>query len=319
MGDSIETEEDKLEENLLKKFASFNGFVNLDYRQAEALKKEIEKFFKKYGKTTPRLLDVLRILELYEKDYVFKVSEDLYSLALTTVKRLEVTDLENWNYYDIFIADQILTYTESVEVAEKLAYKNFKAIKLFSKEDKVNKLKFNTHFNISHRLLFAEFFEFNTVDDRSMFKNLFKHHTSKALKMCELDGEIAKKYELMVFIKIALWDKDSDEVMKNLSLFKNVATRRNYKILRHEIALFSDFKDFELNDSQMSLFIGDNIRKMRERQNIEVADVSEKLGVTDSHLNAVERGENNLSIHKLLELSKILNTRVDVLCYGKNR
>jgi len=122
-----------------------------------------------------------------------------------------------------------------------------------------------------------------------------------------------------VLIRIALWDKDPDEVVKNLSLLKDMGDRQRYRVMREEVARFVDQVDFYFNEELNSIFVGDNIRRRREQLGITVANLSDELGITESHLNKVERGEGNLSIYKLVEISQLLNISLDDICHGKNR
>ncbi|MCL1925199.1 MAG: helix-turn-helix domain-containing protein [Defluviitaleaceae bacterium] len=320
--DVTSEEEKKLEYSLLKIFSGLGGNFGSEHREFKSLENKIKKYFRDTGGTTPQLLDVLRILDIFEKNYSQADFRDLCFISKPIIQRLNYTHIENWHDYDINIAELVLSYTNTFEEADKFSSKILRAIKQHRSKERANKSKFNIYSNISSRLLYASFFELNEVKKAERYeklKTLFKYNTSEALKICESEGEQARKYELIIFIRIALWDKDTDEVMKSLALLKEVGDKQRYRIMREEVAKYSDHPDFYLNEAQSTIFIGDNIRRTREQQNIAVVDVTEPLNITDSHLNAVERGENNLSIYKLMEVAKILNTTIDVLCYGKNR
>jgi transcriptional regulator with XRE-family HTH domain len=56
-----------------------------------------------------------------------------------------------------------------------------------------------------------------------------------------------------------------------------------------------------------------NIRKIRELKNLTREDVSEKLNMSMSGYGKIERGEVDLTVTKLIEISKILNVSIDFI------
>jgi len=57
--------------------------------------------------------------------------------------------------------------------------------------------------------------------------------------------------------------------------------------------------------------IGHNIRSIRERRGITVANLAELLGISTAFLGLIERGQRGLAVMKLLNVSKVLNCSLE--------
>ncbi len=61
------------------------------------------------------------------------------------------------------------------------------------------------------------------------------------------------------------------------------------------------------------LFLGQNIKKYRNKKQISQADLAEKLDLSTEYICRVERGQKYLSLRKLFELADILEIKVSAL------
>lgn len=62
--------------------------------------------------------------------------------------------------------------------------------------------------------------------------------------------------------------------------------------------------------------VGDNIRRVRQKNNMSQRDLAKKINVTNGNVSQFETGIRELGIMKILEISKYLNTTVDELTKG---
>ena len=61
------------------------------------------------------------------------------------------------------------------------------------------------------------------------------------------------------------------------------------------------------------LFLGQNIKKYRNKKQISQADLAERLDLSTEYICRVERGQKYLSLRKLFELADILGIKVSTL------
>ena len=61
---------------------------------------------------------------------------------------------------------------------------------------------------------------------------------------------------------------------------------------------------------QFLLFLGKNIRKLRERKNISQEEFGELVGVHRTYVGMVERGEKNITIFSLRKFADALGMQV---------
>lgn len=63
-------------------------------------------------------------------------------------------------------------------------------------------------------------------------------------------------------------------------------------------------------NKQFLLFLGKNIRQMRERRNISQEEFGKAVGVHRTYVGMVERGEKNITIFSLRRFAEALGVRV---------
>lgn len=59
--------------------------------------------------------------------------------------------------------------------------------------------------------------------------------------------------------------------------------------------------------------LGDRIREERKKLNLSQTKLSEKIGVSDTYLGAIERGEKSLTLDTLEKISKVFGVSIDYL------
>ena len=70
------------------------------------------------------------------------------------------------------------------------------------------------------------------------------------------------------------------------------------------------FDSYKIVHMSRLLFLGQNIKKYRNKKQISQADLAEKLGLSTEYICRVERGQKYLSLRKLFELADILEIKV---------
>jgi len=60
-------------------------------------------------------------------------------------------------------------------------------------------------------------------------------------------------------------------------------------------------------------YLGENIRNARKNKNLTIETLSELVGISESFLGTVERGESSISIETLVNLCEMLNVSADYL------
>ena len=62
--------------------------------------------------------------------------------------------------------------------------------------------------------------------------------------------------------------------------------------------------------------IGARVRSLRDARNLTQATLAQALGLTQSNVSAMERGDRGVTIHQAVKLAKILGVTVDELLTG---
>lgn len=65
------------------------------------------------------------------------------------------------------------------------------------------------------------------------------------------------------------------------------------------------------SDKNLLTQLGRNIKAERVRKGLTQEVFAEKLGVTREYISRIERGQENMSILKILKLAKCLNTDIN--------
>lgn len=63
--------------------------------------------------------------------------------------------------------------------------------------------------------------------------------------------------------------------------------------------------------------IGQRIRKHRKMNNLSQEELSEKIGISPTHMSHIETGGTKLSLPVLVEIAKVLNVTTDALLFSE--
>lgn len=64
--------------------------------------------------------------------------------------------------------------------------------------------------------------------------------------------------------------------------------------------------------------IGYRIREQRQRYNLTLEALSERVDLSPNYMGKIERGEKKFSFEAIVKISKSLNTTIDYLLYGNS-
>lgn len=62
-------------------------------------------------------------------------------------------------------------------------------------------------------------------------------------------------------------------------------------------------------------FIGQKIRKVRKSRGLSQEELSEKIGISTTHMSHIETGNTKLSLPVLVDLASVLEVRTDELLF----
>ena len=312
-----------LENEFFKRFNSLEEKPH--FTKTKKLEKDINKHFRDTGETNPVLLDILAIIEIYEKEEEFnnfeyyKKIKETYTIAAPIIKRILLTIPERLNQTDLILAQICLSYTNTAQEAEILAEKCLLTLKrhMRAKPD-YRKNRFLCHLNVLNRCVKADFFEID-ADKNNKIKTIFESHLDKALKIfLDKESDIPEVYKHVINVRQALMDKDSNEVVKHISYIRDLKTEKKmYDIVRDEIAKYSFHTGFNLCEKQFNMAIGVRIRNLRENMDITLVELADKLKYSsEGNMSAIERGDITLPSIKIARIADVFGVTMEELCYG---
>lgn len=71
-----------------------------------------------------------------------------------------------------------------------------------------------------------------------------------------------------------------------------------------------------LNQSELEK-TGERIRQEREKLNLSREKLSKLIGISAYHIGQIERGERNMSVTTLIEISRTFHVSLDYIVFGK--
>ncbi|MCL1925457.1 MAG: helix-turn-helix domain-containing protein [Defluviitaleaceae bacterium] len=313
--------EKELKEKILKQFSEIGGNFKNDHK-VKSLQNKIRVYFREAKTVDIQLLDVLTLLKIYEENLINKNFERHHTMAIQVIERLMNTHISNWDLADLRIAQTVLIYTNDFEEAEELVQKALYALKKNIKDRPTDKIELFMRINMLGRFMVSIFEEIGETNIESSevekLKDYFEIHLQKALNICKKDAEL-KPYELMILTRQAIFNKEPDTVLENLELLKKIGEKEFYKLLKKQFIKYSSNFASMLNQRQSSIMSGGRIRIHREKEGLRVDDFANFLGVTESYINQIERGERHPSLYMLSKISAKLNISIYELIHGREK
>jgi len=310
--------QDEMKNEFFKNFFEIGGnYKKVD--KARALKKKIDKHLENLGTCDLQLLDLSRILKIYTEEMLYGDDfERLSEMASPIADRLIYTNIVDWIIDNIKLSQAVILYIGNHEKADKLAKKTLVALKKHIQNKPVYMIEFFLYLNILSCFLQMTFFKVDITQDSEVFKSLkklFKSYSNKALKIYDENKEELKAYELMLLIRIALFDRDSESAVEALEKLKDI-DKPLYASMKKEVIKYSPHFGSEITQKQRRMLIGENIKTIRERFGLSREEFEKKLNFEEGYICFIERGERNAPVHKLLKICEVFDISTDELFYG---
>jgi transcriptional regulator with XRE-family HTH domain len=303
-------------DELLEEFFALGGNYK-NFEKAKDLENRINNYLEEFPDDI-HILDVSRLFKVYVTEFEAEDFEGACRLASPVVKRLSNLAIYRWELYDIRIVTIVLTWTKDFEEAIILWKKTLSALKKYIEHELYFKIEVVININLIERLLKADYYEINPNVEMERSNNIektFEECSDNNLALCEAKKEEFKVYKIITLIRIALFKRDFKGANKQLKRLKDL-DKDLHKVMKGSITLYSANVEFINSSNQLSIICGMNMRISRENRGLTIADIAELLNYSDSHVNAMERGENAISLFSLYELAKSYGLTIDDFCYG---
>lgn len=325
---------DSAEKKERKFVIRFNNFAyNYADSKMKKLNKEMKMHFRMSGRKNEILVDISAILDIYLIENANIDLEDIFYYKSKIKKTHRISDsittkfkdftVDDFDIYYLLISQSVLPYARTVEIAEELCQKSLKALEnLLKHQPEYQKLKCNYHFNMVERCLKADFFEIDHINDEEgskLVKDIYNHHLSEALKICEETDVIEEKVKAWLKIKAALMERNSEDVIENFEyISKNNQSKTFNDMVREEISYYSFDTRFSLNQRHLNIALGIRVLKLRERNGIHRETLARQLGYVGGQMvQNIERGDSAITVFQLARIADCFGVTVEELCYGR--
>ncbi|MCL2611475.1 MAG: helix-turn-helix domain-containing protein [Defluviitaleaceae bacterium] len=313
---------DKVKNELLKSFFKLEGnYTNSD--KLEAIENKLKNYLENEDKSDKQVSDVLRLSQILKMDItdssLFEVSCEI---ASPIIKRLCDTRITEWNFYDIVIAQAVLTWTKTFEDSVALAKVLLAVLKMQENQEKFYKTEFFACLNVLTRLLRADFKELNHYEEEQRAEELrkaFKEFADIALAICLSKGEELRKFEFVILIREAIYHRDNEAIIENLSLLKETGDTDLYKSMKESVIFYGAYASSEITREQFNMLCGTNIRHYREKAGLSIEELAEFLNISTSQMGALERGKKNLYGFVIARIATKLGISTDDLYFGPDK
>jgi hypothetical protein len=272
-----------------------NNFFNLDgnfknVKERNDLEKEIENQLEASKIPDIKLLETLRAIKSFSQEFEFNNFEEACKISSPTIERLMYTAIDNWELYDIRMAQHLVIWSKSFEESVSLARKVLSALKNYPDHELYYEIKLKTNLNVIIRLLKADYYEIDAEmnpDQSEKIEEFFNEHLKNILDICEAKKEF-KKYEIVTLIRVGIFERDFTKVERHLKELKELDEQELYQAMKNNITTYSSRVDFLPTGSQIQAIFGLNIIRLREKfsKNIKI--------VENNDIN----GEYNISVFK---------------------
>jgi len=285
---------DKLKSQLLESFFNLGGsFKNI--AEFETLESKFNSYLKNIDGDDKDVLEVLKLVKLFK---ISSSDDDIFELGCEwispIVERLCATEMEDWKSYDIRVGQIVFSWTKTFEDALKLAKIYLTVLKIQQNYEQFYKDEFFCYLNLLNRFLRADYKEIDhrTEENRSEeLKKAFEEYANLARAIALGKGEELKKYEFMLRIREAMFYRDSDSIMENLSLLRATGDKELYKAMKKSVIIFGSHFSIGITKEQYNILVGSNVRWFREKHALSIEDLADYLNVSTNQMGALERGE----------------------------
>jgi len=311
-------QDDELKHELFIEFVALGGnYKNIN--ETEALKKKIDKFLEDVGKYDNQLADLSRMLTIFIEEILYDEDFEKFSEMISPVeKRLTYTNIEDWDINDIRLSQAAVTYVGNFKIVDKLMKKSLLAIEMHLKDKPIYKRLFFLYLNVLSCFLKHSFLNVDPTQDSveaKLLKKFFKFYSNAIMEIYHNNEEELKSYEYVIFIRIALFDRDSESAIEALEKLKKLDDKPLYDVMKKEVVKYSPHFGANITQKQFSMMIGKNIREIRKIRGLSSPELAKKIPLSERHMSAIESGDRNATAITLLKICDILEISVNELFY----
>ncbi|MCL2376443.1 MAG: helix-turn-helix domain-containing protein [Defluviitaleaceae bacterium] len=284
---------------------------NQDLVKNKEIRVKFEDYLKTHG-NDPLVEDGLRLLDAWAAEFHKSNLEVSSEIAAPVFDRLSKTD--DWNFYDLRIMAAIVNYAKTFTQVRVFAEKALKKLEEHSHEERYTRIKLVIHVNAIYRMLRAKYFESDNLVASDELESMFSSYTKEVMAICGKDQFPIHKAVTM--IRMGLFNRDNELTTKGFIMLKETGADEVYRMTKEDAEEFDFFADLNVSKKQLSIKIGENIRKKRREFGLTLEDVSRALEMTNANVGFMERGERGVTGYNLLKLSNLFGVPIDYFYTG---
>jgi len=228
--------------------------------------------------------------------------------AIATPLFEHLTSCLNWSYMELFVLSRAITAHQDFNKTRSLFQE---ALDLLNDEEYVNDEKykmigFTMHFNMTMRIIRAKYHDPGI--DMSMLDDLFARCHDHVMEVYVRKN---LPHQHILKIRRGVYENDMDMINDGLSDLYDVGDKKLYKIIKDEVAEYLTYMDDELGRPLTTYLLGYQLRKRRSLLRLTTMQFADLLETDQTTINAIERGEDGVSLERLRRICKILKVSAD--------
>ena len=295
------------------------GGSHKNFDKAKALKRKIEKYFKDTSIADHQLLDVLKLLNVYENSNDYEEFEKNSQLVSSIEERLKYTDIANWDINDIRLSQATVAHIGNFEKANELVKKTLLALEEHIKDRPIDMIKLFLYLNLLSCFTKSAFFKVDITEDSeesTTLKKFVKICYNQVSEICDKNGEEFEVYKLMALIRISFFERNSAQTVEYLNKLKKTQEKELYKAMKQAVIQYSPKYGFDITEKQLNIMTGARIRELRKKLGLKLEEFAQKTNYSASHMGMIELGERAASTYLLVTICKTFNIPLDELVNG---
>jgi len=239
--------------------------------------------------------------------------EECCTIAAPIFKILENTT--HWGIVELAAISMVIGYNpdsnDTIRFFEE-------AIDVLNDDDyvcvpKCKSIRLTIYYNLTSRILRAKYYEPNM--NALLLERLFKECYQLVIEFCK-DKNLPWKYILEA--RRAVFENNLKLLDYSLSMLDKLGDRWSYRTTRDEIVEYLLLMDGELSKLLTHILRGYQMRKRRRELGIPAAQLAKALECEEIAINAMERGDDGISLHRLYKVARELNVCMDYFCGDEN-
>jgi len=244
----------------------------------------------------------LYVLRTFQADNDQQEFVNCCAIASPIFEHLENTT--DWGYTEFYILSMMIGYHSDYGKTRELFQEAMDVLNdgEYTDDPKFKSLCTIMNFNLTLRMLRAKYIDSGVDKDEleSSFMRSYKH----VIDVC-VPKNIPLQYALQT--RRGIFENNLKFVEDGLSKLSELGEKKLYKTTKDEIAEYLVFMDEELSKRLSNFVLGYQVRKRRTELNMTTLDLATALNTDQPSVNAIERGDDGVSVDRLKKLCRILS------------